>query len=53
MDTEVGKREGDILGEDKPLLTYLRYDDRFDDVGLKDKLSTEPELALSAFRPNP
>lgn len=53
MDTEIGKLEGDILGGGKPLLTYLRHDDRFDDAGLKAKLISEPGPALRAFRSNP
>jgi hypothetical protein len=41
IDREVGDLSGDILGGGKPLLTYLRYDVRFDDPALKDKLSPE------------
>jgi hypothetical protein len=41
IDSEIGDLSGDILGGGKPLLTYLRYDVRFDDKWLKDKLSPE------------
>ena len=41
IDSEIGDLSGDILGGGKPLLTYLRYDVRFDDAWLKDKLSPE------------
>jgi hypothetical protein len=41
------------LAGDKPLLTSLRYNDRFDDAGLKDKLISEPGTALRAFGSNP
>ena len=36
IDSEIGDLSGDILGGGKPLLTYLRYDVRFDDAWLKD-----------------
>jgi uncharacterized protein len=38
IDSEIGDLEGDILGGGKPLLTYLRYDVKFDDEWLKGKL---------------
>ncbi len=41
IDSEIGDLEGDILGGGKPLLTYLRYDVKFDDEWLRDKLSAE------------
>ncbi|MDH5625939.1 MAG: patatin-like phospholipase family protein [Nitrospira sp.] len=41
IDSEIGDLSGDILGGGKTLLTYLRYDVRFDDAWLKDKLSPE------------
>jgi hypothetical protein len=41
IDSEIGDLSGDILGGGQPLLTYLRYDVRFDDEWLKDKLSPE------------
>lgn len=41
IDREVGDLSGDILGGGKPLLTYLRYDVKFDDPALKDTLSAE------------
>ena len=39
IDSEIGDLKGDVLGGGKPLLTYLRYDVRFDDGWLKDRLS--------------
>jgi hypothetical protein len=38
IDSEIRDLKGDILGGGQPLLTYLRYDVRFDDAWLKDKL---------------
>ncbi len=38
IDSEIGDLSGDILGGGRPLLTYLRYDVKFDDAWLKDKL---------------
>ncbi|MBK5105288.1 MAG: patatin-like phospholipase family protein [Burkholderiales bacterium] len=38
IDSEIGDLSEDILGGGKPLLTYLRYDVKFDDAWLKDKL---------------
>jgi len=38
IDSEIGDLSSDILGGGKPLLTYLRYDVKFDDAWLKDKL---------------
>ena len=41
IDSEIGDLSGDILGGDKPLLSYLRYDVKFDDAWLRDRLSAE------------
>lgn len=41
IDSEIGDLKDDVLGGGKPLLTYLRYDVRFDDEWLQDKLSPE------------
>ena len=41
IDSEIGDLSGDILGGGKPLLSYLRYDVKFDDPWLQDKLSPE------------
>ena len=41
IDSEIGDLSGDILGGGKPQLTYLRYDVKFDDAWLKDRLSPE------------
>jgi len=41
IDSEIGDLKGDILGGGKPLLTYLRYDVKFDDAWLKNKLNPE------------
>ena len=41
IDSEIGDLSGDLLGGGKPLLTYLRYDVKFDDAWLKNRLSPE------------
>ena len=41
IDSEIGDLSGDILGGGKPLLSYLRYDVKFDDAWLKDRLNPE------------
>ena len=38
LDSEIGNLSGDVLGGGNPLLTYLRYDVRFDNDWLKKKL---------------
>ncbi len=47
IDREIGDLSGDILGGGKPLLTYLRYDVKFDDALLKDKLSPEQLASIA------
>ncbi len=44
IDSEIGDLSGDILGGGQPLITYLRYNVRFDDAWLRDKL----KLSLDA-----
>lgn len=39
IDTEIGDLSGDTLGGAPPLLSYLRYDVRFDDDWLRDRLN--------------
>jgi hypothetical protein len=52
IDSEIGDLKGDILGGGEPLLTYLRYDVKFDDDWLKDKLSPEQlEMIAEMDRP--
>ncbi len=41
IDSECGDLSGDVLGGGEPLLTYLRYDVKFDDPWLRGKLSAE------------
>lgn len=38
LDSEIGDLSGDLLGGTKPLMTYLRYDVRFEDDWLREKL---------------
>ncbi|WNM62264.1 patatin-like phospholipase family protein [Candidatus Nitrospira neomarina] len=47
IDGEIGDLSGDILGGGQPLLTYLRYDVRFDDEWLKDKLNPEQLMTIA------
>jgi hypothetical protein len=47
IDSEIGDLRGDILGGGRPLLTYLRYDVRFDDAWLKDKLKLSAKQLAS------
>ncbi len=47
IDSEIGDLRGEILGGGKPLLTYLRYDVRFDDAWLRDKLSPEQLASIA------
>jgi predicted acylesterase/phospholipase RssA len=48
IDSEIGDLSGDILGGGQPLLTYLRYDVKFDDDWLKDKLKLTLDAAQLA-----